>query len=144
MSGKIRSAFMAIILFTLLAMTTTTARADPASGFNFNGIGREVAIGITVGVVVVATVTIVTVYLIARHNHNVTGCAVSSGGGIELQSDGGGTTYLLAGNLSGIPPGERLRLTGKKAKKVAANSRTFLVEKVAKDFGPCRVQRVTP
>jgi hypothetical protein len=46
--------------------------------------------------------------------------------------------YTLVGEVAGIKPGDRVRVSGKKGKEKSA-AREFLVEKVSRDFGPCEV-----
>ena len=43
------------------------------------------------------------------------------------------------GDVAGIKPGSRVRVSGKKEKEKSSGTAQFLVEKVSKDFGACSV-----
>jgi hypothetical protein len=76
--------------------------------------------------------------LAMRHeSHSVTGCARSGPNGLILMSDSDKQSYSLLGDVAGIKPGDRFRLSGKKGKEKSSGTHQFLVEKVAKDFGAC-------
>jgi hypothetical protein len=79
------------------------------------------------------------VYFAVKHNHIVTGCARSGADGMTLTSESDKQTYTLIGDVAGIKPGDRVRVSGKKGKGKPATTRQFLVEKVSKDLGPCEV-----
>jgi hypothetical protein len=82
------------------------------------------------------------IYFVVHQNHSVTGCAVSAANGLQLQGDQ--QTWALVGGVAAIKPGERVRVSGKKQKKSAGTTRQFLVEKLAKDYGPCPASLATP
>jgi hypothetical protein len=76
---------------------------------------------------------------VKHEGHALTGCARSGPDGMTLTSDSDKQTYALLGEVAGIKPGERVRVSGKKGKGKTAGTREFLVEKVSKDFGACDV-----
>jgi hypothetical protein len=78
-------------------------------------------------------------YVAVKHNPGVIGCARSGPDGMTLTSESDKQTYTLVGDVAGIKPGNRVRVSGKKGKKKSAGTRELLVEKVSKDFGPCEV-----
>jgi hypothetical protein len=132
MNEKLCTILARAAICALLGSTAMTARAQ------FSGLpteGEIVAAGI--GVVAVGTVIGVGTYYAIRHNHAISGCAVSGADGLELQSRGDQKTWALVGELDGIKPGERVRVSGKKRKQVAGAPRQFLVEKLARDYGAC-------
>ena len=82
------------------------------------------------------------IYLLVHQNYSVTGCAVSAANGLQLQGDQ--QTWALVGGVAAIKPGERVRVSGKKQKKSAGATRQFLVERLAKDYGPCPASPAAP
>jgi hypothetical protein len=101
--------------------------------------GTAVAgIAIGVGAAVVATVV-----LVHHSHHTMKGCALSGPNGLQLQTDGDRQIYALAGDTSGIKAGDIVRLAGKRKKKNSALPASFLVEKVSKDYGPCKISPVS-
>ena len=101
--------------------------------------GAEVA-----GISILAGVVIGTVILVDRNHahHTIKGCVSMSQNGLEVQDDSDKKTYALAGVTTNTKAGDVVRLHGKKEKKAkdSAGDRTFTVEKISKDFGPCKVQ----
>jgi hypothetical protein len=71
---------------------------------------------------------------------------VTGPNGLELQNEGDQRTFLLQGITADVKSGNRVSVKGKKAKNAKGGSGkpTFLVEKLAKDFGACRVALVNP
>ena len=132
MTTKSRNIIAGILLSALLAATSATARAQ---------VGYQVTKGTVAGVAaVIAGVGVgvgLGVYFAVRHNHSLTGCAVSSPNGLQLQSQGDQQIYALVGDIAGITSGDRIRVSGKREKKSAGVPRQFLVEKLAKDYGFC-------
>jgi hypothetical protein len=61
-----------------------------------------------------------------------------------LQNQGDGQTYSLTGEIAAIKPGEHIRITGKKSKNSGAVAHVFVVEKLSKDYGSCKVQPAAP
>jgi hypothetical protein len=56
---------------------------------------------------------------------------------VQLHNAADHQTYALIGETTAIKPGNRFRVLGKKNKNKSSASRSFLVEKVSKDYGPC-------
>jgi hypothetical protein len=84
------------------------------------------------------------IYYAVHHGHSMKGCAVSGSGGLQLQSQGDRQTYALVGDVAGIKPGERVRVSGKKSKTANGASPQFIVEKLSKDYGSCKVSPAAP
>jgi hypothetical protein len=127
MKATLRS-FLALAAVLALALTYT----HPASAQIITKTETAEAVGVVVGVGAAIGVGI---YFAVHANHSITGCTVAAAGGIQLQQDQ--QTWSLMGSIADIKPGERVRVSGKKQKKVAAAPRSFLVENLAKDYGPC-------
>ena len=63
-------------------------------------------------------------------------------GGLLLDTREG----LLKGGDTGpaIKPGDRIRVSGRERKEYPSGNRDFLVDKLAKDYGPCKTLPATP
>jgi hypothetical protein len=96
-------------------------------------------VGAAVGIAAVGAGIGIGIYFAVKHNHSVTGCAASTAGGMTLTTESDKRTYSLTGDVAGIKPGNRVRVSGKKAKEKSSATPQFLVEKVSKDFGACSV-----
>jgi len=79
--------------------------------------------------------------LVHHSHHTVKGCILSGPNGLEVQN-GSNSTFELTGLTENVKVGDSYRLHGSKLKKAkhATGNRTFLVEKVGKDFGPCSLK----
>jgi hypothetical protein len=96
-------------------------------------------VGALVGIAAVGAGIGIGIYFVVKHNHSVTGRAASIAGGMTLTTESDKHTYSLIGDVAGIKPGNRVRVSGKKAKEKSSGTAQFLVEKVSKDFGACNV-----
>ena len=100
--------------------------------------GAQVA-GAIAGIAGAGALIGILAYVAVKHNHAVTGCALSVNGGLQLTSESDKKTYTLIGKVAEIKPGDRVRASGKKGKEKSGGTPTFLVLKVSRDFGPCQV-----
>jgi hypothetical protein len=96
-------------------------------------------VGALVGIAAVGAGIGIGIYFVVKHNHSVTGCARSTADGLTLTTEPDEHTYSLIGEVAGIKPGNRVRVSGKKGKEKSSGTPQFLVEKVSKDFGACSV-----
>lgn len=132
MSAFLRRRVVAcVVVLAMLALPARPARADTLKT------DAELVIVAIVAVTAAITVAIV---LAVKHHPSVTGCVSQGPGGLTLVSEGDQTSLLLAGDTNGITPGDRIKVQGKK--NGPAGNRRFVVDKVKKDFGACKV--VTP
>jgi hypothetical protein len=102
---------------------------------------------LTIGVIAAAGAAIgIGVYYAFNHSHSIKGCVVTGPNGLELQNEGDQRTFLLQGITADVRLGDRVSVKGKKAKNAKGNSGnpTFLVEKLTKDFGVCKVASANP
>jgi hypothetical protein len=136
LKSSVRHKFTALLLCISLLLIPKQAKAGFLSG------GQVV--GIFVGVAAIGAAIGVGIYFAVRRGPSITGCAVSSASGLSLQNEGDQETYTLIGDTAGIKIGDRIKVSGKKKKKDPSGSRDFLVEKLAKDHGPCKVLPATP
>ena len=140
-----RSTLAKIIVVALISSTALPSQAAkfrPAVG-NFQIVSRGEVAGVAVGIAAAGAGIGVGIYFVVRHNRSLTGCASSGPNGLQLQSEGDHQSYALIGDIATVKPGDRVRVSGKK-KKAAGGAQPFLVEKVSKDFGACKVQPVNP
>lgn len=95
-----------------------------------------VAVGVGGGIV--AAVVLVEVH---HSHHTLKGCVFSGPNGLEVQTQNDKKTYTLAGETASIKAGDMVRFHGSKVKKVKDSSgdQTFTVQKISKDYGPCKV-----
>jgi hypothetical protein len=144
---RLQTRKMAAIALVSLTCSTTIG----LTGCNTNNLGNQdlfggipskgavfgMAFGIGGGVAAVAIA-------VNHSHHTVKGCILSGPNGLEVQEDSN-STFELTGLTANVKAGDRYRLHGSKLKKAkhATGNRTFVVEKVGKDFGPCPVKPQT-
>ena len=141
---------MVAIALASLVCCATVGSTGCTSGLqntklSFGPSGAEVtaaAIGVGV-VVVVGTVVLIHVH---HSHHTVKGCVFSGPNGLQVQDQGDMKTYALAGNTANITVGDLVRFYGTKVKQVkgSAGNQPFTVEKISRDYGPCKVNSGQP
>jgi hypothetical protein len=97
--------------------------------------------GIIAGVVVAVIVVIVLIHRSHRTDKSrmITGCVSSAGNGMRLTDEGDKRIYALSGNTTGLKPGERMTLHGKKINSDDANKPLgWKTDTIVKDFGACQ------
>ena len=135
MAAKLRSFLCRAMVCASLVASTATVNAQ---------IGYKITNGDKAGIAaVLAAVGVgagIGIYCAVHHGNSLNGCAVSGSDGLELQNRGDQQTYALVGEVAGIKPGDRVRVSGKKEKKDVGDAQPFVVEKLTKDYGPCKVE----
>ena len=137
---------VALALVSLACSTTISLTGcntnNPGNQDLFGGIPSKgavfgMAFGLGGGVAAVAIA-------VNHSHHTVKGCILSGPNGLEVQENAN-STFELTGLTANVKAGDRYRLHGSKLKKAkhAIGNRTFLVEKVGKDFGPCTLKPQT-
>lgn len=124
-----------VVLCVCLLTVNKPAKADSL---------QNAAIAAAVGIAVAGAAIGVGIYFLVRRPPSLTGCASTTANGLSLLNEADQQTYVLTGDTVTIKLNDRVRLSGKKKKRDATGSRSFLVEKVSKDFGPCKLQTATP
>lgn len=142
MKSRLRFRLLVVLLCVVLAVVTVPVQAQWSSIGNIGPSKGEVA-GVIVGIVAVGVAIGVGVYFLVRKSPSVTGCAVTDRSGLELQNEGDQQRYLLTGDTANIKSGDRVKVSGKREKKTKSGERDFLVEKVSKDYGHCKVSSAT-
>ena len=77
------------------------------------------------------------------HADTLHGCVSSAPNSLLLLNEGDQQPYDLLGDTAAVKAGERVKVSGKK-KKDTSGKRYFLVEKVSKSYGVCKVLPATP
>lgn len=128
------------MMVAVLCVCLSPPRANGQTGGI--GISKGQADAIVAGIVAVAAVIGGVVVFVIYHTHqsqSLRGCVVSNPTGLELQDEGDQRAFELVGMTADLRPGDRVRLKGKhkKAAKGSTGNPTFLVDKLAKDYGAC-------
>ena len=140
---------IAIALASLVCCVSVgpTACTNGLNDKNFSfGPTRGQITAAAVGISAAAAVTVVVIVEVHRSHHTVKGCVSSGPNGFQVQTQDDAKTYALAGNTANITVGDLVRFHGTKEKKVkgSAGDRTFTVEKISRDYGPCKVSAGQP
>jgi hypothetical protein len=120
----------------IAAIAPATAQSSTPIG----GVTKSDAVGIGVAVAALGVGIGIGIYYAVHHGHSLNGCAVAGSSGLELQNRGDQQTYALVGEVAEIKSGDRVRVSGKKVKQVGNGARQFVVEKLTRDYGACKVQ----
>jgi hypothetical protein len=97
---------------------------------------ENAAIGVVVAIVAVGVAIGVGVYFLVRRPPSITGCTATASDNLTLLDESDHQTYTLSGDIAAIKAGQRVHVSGKKQK--STNAHAFLVNKVVKDYGPCK------
>ena len=137
MTSGHRSVLAKVAVCALFVAATAPSTAQ--SSTPIGGVTHSDAVWIGVAVAAIGVGVGIGIYYAVHHGHSLSGCAVSASDGLQLQNRGDGQTYTLSGEVAGIKPGDRVRVSGKKAKNTGGPQQ-FVVEKLTKDYGVCTVQ----
>jgi hypothetical protein len=121
----------------VLIVVLAVVLAKPAEASGYPNAGAIVG-GIAA---VAAAVVIVAVVIIHKSTakRTITGCINAGENGMSVTDEKDKQSYSLAGNTTGIKPGDRMTLQGKKIKtKSAAKTLVWETKRVTKDFGVCQ------
>ena len=118
-----------------LLLVSGTSNSCNSSNTQIGPSGGEVA-GAIVGVsaVIVGGIVLVEVH---HSHHTLKGCVSSTPDGLSI-IDSNGRSYVVTGNSGGLKVGDQVRLHGSKEKQKGTTERSFVVEKISKDYGPCK------
>ncbi len=120
----------------LLIVVLSVGLATPAWADKLQTEGDEIVIGI---VAVGAAIVVATVLIIHYSKKRaITGCVMSGESGMTLTDEKDKQIYMLSGATTGIKPGDRMKLQGKRAKpKHPDKTLVWETRGVAKDYGVC-------
>jgi hypothetical protein len=88
--------------------------------------GAAVGAGAIIGIVLYLTL----------HRPSITGCIRSADSTYTITDQNGQLSYTVVNADTGLKPGERVKLQGKKKKDKYGNL-TFRMKKIKHDYGPC-------
>lgn len=114
-----------------------TTRIGPSTG--------EI-VGAAAGIVAVVVVGTVVLVDVNKSHHTIKGCVTNGPNGLEVRNDKDNKTYGLTGVTANVKPGDVIQVHGSKEKnqKDAGGNQDFMVEKMSRDYGPCKVQLAAP
>jgi hypothetical protein len=121
-------------LFLCGATSPTGCQSQPQpSNAGIYATAAAVGGGIVVGAIILVEVN--------KSHHTVRGCVSTGPNGLVVLNESDNQNYALVGVTANTKVGDRVRLHGAKDKKNKNSpaGRTFVVEKVTKDYGPCTV-----
>jgi hypothetical protein len=119
----------------IVVLSVALAKPAEASGYPSGGAIAAAIVGVAAAVVVVAVVVIHK----SSEKRTIMGCVNPGGSGMTVTDEKDMQTYALSGNTTGMNPGDRMKLQGKKVKsKGADKTLVWEVKAVAKDFGVCQ------
>jgi hypothetical protein len=101
------------------------------------------SVGIAAGLVL--TTVGITLAIKDARDHTVSGCVYSDAGEFKLRTSNS-KIYTLEGDPATLKVGDHVKFHGTKAKKTKGSDtahQIFVVEKVSKDYGPCRTDLAT-
>ena len=122
------------ILIVALIVALTVVLPLPARAANAETV--LIAIAATTVAATIAVVTLASIHH-RRQKIAITGCTVSVDKAITVIDEEDRKRYLLSGDITGVRPGDRMRLEGKKAKG-PDKALVWKVEAVIRDFGACQ------
>ena len=121
-----------LLMIALSVALTAPARAENTLKTD----SHEIVIGIAAVVAALVVVTLVAIHYSKKRS--ITGCVTSGASGMSVTDEKDRQVYALSGNTTGIKPGDRMRLQGKKAKsKGADKTLVWEAKDVTRDFGVC-------
>ena len=127
-----------VVTIALSLVLCMPARAQTTSGKPIGGVTTGEVVGVIVGVAAaVAVVTVVVIHESSK-KRTITGCVDSAQRGMTLTDERDKRSYSLSGDTTGIRPGDRVTLQGKKIRPNGSNPLTWETKKVTKDFGVCQ------
>jgi hypothetical protein len=122
-----------------LVIVLSLALATPARAEVNNAV--KILIGIAAGAT--ATAVLVTTLIVHHKPKNkwITGCVISLQNGMAVVAEQDRQTYSLLGNTTGIKPGNRVSLQGKRSPSRDSDKRlAWEVTKLTRDFGICQAE----
>ena len=130
-SNRVRHGLTGFLCGVVLCFVPPNAMAQSSKPL-FPHLGAEIiAAGVGVGAIVG-----VTVYLVLHRQTTIEGCVVTAGKVTKMTNEKDHQTYeLVAGDIA-LRGGQKLRVKGKKGKRVAA-VRSFRLKTVVADEGAC-------
>jgi len=102
----------------------------------------ETVLIVVAATTIAAAIAIVVTVASVHHRRKkivITGCVISGERGMTVTDEDDRKLYALSGNTTGIKPGDRMTLQGKKVKpKGPDKTLVWEAKEVIKDFGVCQ------
>jgi hypothetical protein len=138
---RVTALVLLVALFANSLGQESAAQRKPRAALSTN---QTVTVGVTSFVAVVSLIGF-GVYAIIQQAHTVKGCVSDSPDGLQFHTQDG-KTFVLLGNTTNIKANTKIKVTGKKRKKIGGitDQPSFVVEKLDKSYGPCSVSPVAP
>ncbi len=148
-----RKGFVALAAFGsfLLSGASSPNGCTPSSsGSNNNIPGTSITTGQATAIVVgsAAAITVGTIVLVEVHksHHRIKGCVTAGPDGLQVHNEGDLKVYALTGVTADVKVGDIVKLNGNKEKnqKDAAGDEDFMIQKMSRDYGPCKAVLAAP
>jgi hypothetical protein len=123
-----RAALIGVLCVALVARTEATTLSSNVD---------HAAAGLFAGIAAVVVVAIIVIHESTK-KHAITGCVISAQNTLTLTDEKDKYVYTLSGDTSGVKPGERTTLQGKKIKPTGSARLMWETKKIIKDFGACQ------
>jgi hypothetical protein len=135
-----------IISFAALGSLLLCGSTAPAACHEQIGPSTGEVVGAAAGIVAVVVVGTVVLVDVNKSHHTIKGCVTNGPNGLEVRNDKDNKTYGLTGVTANVKPGDVIQVHGSKEKnqKDAGGNQDFMVEKMSRDYGPCKVQLAAP
>ena len=128
-----KSLWRGVLIIVLCLALAAPARANTS----LKTAATEIVIGIVAAAV--ATTVLVIVLIHKSKKTAITGCVNSGENGMTITDEKDRQISALSGNTTGIRPGARMKLQGKKVKsKGADKTLVWEAKAMTKDFGVCQ------
>jgi len=125
----------------VLIVVLGVALTKPAEAQIINGqIGPSNGGAIVAGIVVTAAALVVVTVVVIHYSKTraITGCVISGESGMTITDEKDKQIYTLSGDTTGIKPGHRMKLQGKKVKpKSPDKTLVWEARQVTKNYGAC-------
>jgi len=132
------TAVLSSLIVSSLLLSGAATQSCNSSNYGDVGPSKGEVIGAAVGVgagIAIATVVLVEVH---KSHHTLKGCVTTSPNGLQVIGDSDGKVYQLSGVTTNVKVGDQVRLHGSKPKQKGSSDRTFILQEIKKDYGPCK------
>ena len=104
------------------------------------GPSKGEVIGIAVGIGAAIAVGTIVIVEVNKSHHTIRGCVTAGPDGIQVHNEGDQKVYALTGITANVKVGDIVKVKGNKNKKQkdTAGDEDFMVQKISKDYGPCK------
>ncbi len=141
-----RRGIVAFVALSSLLLCGATSPSGCNSSQDQIGPSKGEVDGIAVGIVAVIVVGTVVLVEVNKSHHNLKGCVTAGPDGLTLHTDGNSKVYALTGATANVKVGDVIKVHGSKSKgkKDSAGDQDFAVEKMSRDYGPCKALLAPP